>query len=70
MWRGLAIRRTADRVLPFALAAAAVAEILLIHGGYDRRIFIPLAVLLPLTLIRAAAVAARRPRRRTSSAGS
>ncbi len=48
----LTIRRDADRVLPFALATAAVAEILLIHGGYDRRIFIPLAVLLPLTLIR------------------
>ena len=41
----------ADRLLPVALAAAAVAEILVVHPDYDRRIFLPLAVLLPLTLL-------------------
>jgi signal transduction histidine kinase len=39
-----------DRLLPFLLMAAAFAEILLVHPDYDRRIFLPLALLLPLTL--------------------
>jgi len=41
----------ADPLLPFALSAAAVLEILLIHPDYDRAIFVPLALLLPLTLL-------------------
>ena len=40
-----------DRLLPFALSFAAVLEVLLIHPDYDRRIFVPLALLLPLTLL-------------------
>ena len=41
----------ADRLLPFGLTVAALAEILLVHPDYDRRIFLPLALLLPLTLL-------------------
>jgi signal transduction histidine kinase len=41
----------ADRLLPFALTVAAFAEILLVHPDYDRRIFLPLALLLPLSLL-------------------
>jgi signal transduction histidine kinase len=41
----------ADRLLPFGLIVAAFAEILLVHPDYDRRIFLPLAVLLPLSLL-------------------
>ena len=45
----LRIPANADRLLPFALAVAALVEILLIHPQYDRRLFLPLA-LLPLAL--------------------
>ena len=45
------MREHGDRLLPFALSGLAVLEILLIHDAYDRRIFIPLALLLPLTLL-------------------
>jgi signal transduction histidine kinase len=48
---GVWIRRHGDRLLPFALAVAALAEILAVHPDYDRRIFLPLAVLLPPTLL-------------------
>jgi len=41
----------ADRLLPLALMVGAFAEILLVHPDYDRRIFLPLAALLPLTLV-------------------
>ena len=40
----------ADWLLPLGLAVAAVLEILLVHPDYDRRIFLPLALLLPLSL--------------------
>jgi signal transduction histidine kinase len=45
------IRMQGDRLLPFVLSAAAVVEVLLVHPDYDRRIFVPLALLLPLTLL-------------------
>jgi signal transduction histidine kinase len=45
------IATNADRLLPPALTVAAVAEILTVHPDYDRRIFLPLALLLPLTLL-------------------
>jgi signal transduction histidine kinase len=40
-----------DRLLPLGLSVLALAELLLIHDGYDRRVFVPLSVLLPLTLL-------------------
>ena len=43
--------RQGDRALPFVLMAAAVAEILFIHPDYNRAIFLPLAVILPLSLL-------------------
>ena len=46
-----ALRRYADWLLPLGLAIAAVAEVLLVHPDYDRRIFLPLALLLPLSLL-------------------
>ena len=50
--RRMGLSSNADRLLPFLLAGLAVLEILLIHDGYDHRLFVPLALLLPLTLIR------------------
>ena len=47
----LSLRRDGDRLLPFALMAAAVAEILLIHPEYNLALFLPLALLLPLSLL-------------------
>jgi signal transduction histidine kinase len=44
------LTENADRLLPLALTVAAFAEILLVHPDYDRRIFLPLAVVLPLSL--------------------
>ena len=49
--RRLAIHRDGDRLLPFALMAAAVAEILLVHPDYNRALFVPLALVLPLSLV-------------------
>jgi len=48
----MGLSSSADSLLPFVLSGLAVLEILLIHDGYDRRLFVPLALLLPLTLIR------------------
>jgi len=45
------IGRHGDRLLPFGLAAAAVVEVLVVHPDYDRRLFLPLALLLPLSLL-------------------
>ena len=47
----LSLRRDGDRLLPFALMAAAVAEILIIHPEYNLALFVPLALLLPLSLV-------------------
>ena len=47
----LSLRRDGERLLPFALMAAAVVEILLVHPDYNRAIFLPLALLLPLSLV-------------------
>ncbi len=47
----LSLRRDGDRLLPFALMAAAVLEVMLVHPDYNRAVFIPLALTLPLTLI-------------------
>ena len=47
----LSLRRDGDRLLPFALAAAAVVEVLLVHPDYNRALFVPLALLLPLSLV-------------------
>ena len=44
------LRLHSDWLLPLGLAVAAVLEILLVHPDYDRRIFLPLALLLPLSL--------------------
>ena len=44
------IRTNADRLLPVALSAASLAEVLAVHTGYDARIFVPIAALLPLAL--------------------
>jgi signal transduction histidine kinase len=40
-----------DRFLPFVLSGAGILEVLLVHPDYDRRLFVPLALLLPLTLL-------------------
>ena len=49
--RRVSLRRDGDRALPFVLMVAAIAEILLIHPDYERAIFLPLAVILPLSLV-------------------
>ena len=49
--RRLSLRRDGERALPFLLLAAANAEILLVHPDYDRAVFLPLALLLPLSLL-------------------
>ena len=48
--KGLSLRH-GDQALPFVLMAAAVAEILLVHPDYNRALFLPLAVILPLSLL-------------------
>ena len=40
-----------DRLLPYLLAAAAVLEVLVVHPDYPKALFLPLAALLPLTLV-------------------